>query len=294
MSKITTKFFDKIIDYGNDMIDIFKKEIIEVPKKDNLEIIKKLIINAKETIFIASRTDLDSSISGELQKAIDLGIRVYMIFSDFQKAGRALSIYGKNSLIREVEDLDNNFIVIDKNNSLLFFDDLLNIENNQFIELNDKKSRDLFYWATYYFWMKSFLEMIEGTPQKVSKSAFYIPKDIKKEYVNISGFNKNNFDEIYLPLIQKSKEIYQNNNLKFKILYLNPNNKINLGIKNENSYLGNIEINQNVSKYIVEKWKLYKEVKLEDIDYKMIPFDENWQKNSIIKIEKNKEITIKK
>ncbi len=292
MSKIIKKSFDKTIDYGNDTIDIFKKEIIEVPKKDNLEIIKKLIINAKETIFIASTTDLDSSISGELQKSINSGIRVYMIFSDFKKAGRALSIYGKNSLIREVKDLYNNFIVIDKSSSLIYFDDLFNVKKNQFIELNDKRSRDLFYWATYYFWMESSLEMIEGIPQKVSKSAFHIPKDIQKENINISGFNKNNFDEIYLPLIQKSKERYQNNNLTFKDLYLNPNNKINIGIKNGNSYLGNIEINQNISNYIVERWKLYKEVKLEGIDYEMIPFDKNWDEKSTIKIKNSKEIII--
>ncbi len=284
MSRIEKINLQETIDYSHNMVEYF----IEENNNSNLisydDIISK-IINAKITIQIASTSTIADNIIDALYQNNDLNI--YIILKSFQNTQSTLNRFDekKPAILREVNELDNNFIIID-NISYLFINSLNNKENI-FIRLDEDKTKDLSYIFNYYFWDCARQEKLIDIISSPNESPFP-PIGIRElEYINIENNSLEDCVELLIPRDKKYLEnLYQDSEKK----YFSENIQNSIYQNHEYIHVGKLRVKDNTL-VIKNRWIL-KNSCLKDIstDIEIVPKEENW--DTTINIEKSKHLQL--
>ncbi len=284
MSKIEKLKKNKTINYSNDKIKYFIQENNNSELVYYDEIISK-IEHSKKKIQIASTSVISNKIIDSLYQMNN--VNIYIILKSFNKAKITVDRFNskKPALLREVESLENNFIIID-DTSYFFINPLIE-ERNIYIRFDEKYTKDLSFLFNYYFWDCARQEKLENYINTPMESPFP-PIGIRElNYVNIKDNDLENCNKLFIPrdkryleiLDKESEEKYFSDDIKTTIY------------QNENEYkIGNI-IFKDENLTIDNRWVL-KTNCLKDINiYKdIIPKIEDW--NRPIKILDSKEVKV--
>ncbi len=269
MSKIEKINLNKTIDYSDENIEYFIKKNTESKLLDYQEIVDK-IKGAKNSIKIASISNISNEILDALHN--NLEINIYMIFKSFDNSTETLSRFDKRKPIiaREVQELENSFIIID-NISYLFINPLSQKENI-YILVDEKETQDLGFIFNYYFWNCASMEKLVENISKPMESPF--PPFGKRELNFINIRNLESCKSLYIPRDKKYiNQLDMNANKK----YFSDDLKRPILINNDNFQIGNFVLNLNFE--IKNSWLLQSNTQREiDISLDIIPKVENWDK----------------
>ena len=184
MERITKKKKKETIDYSEEKVKFFEKEKDGSNLKSYNEIIQK--IKDADKILIASTDDIYENIVDALYQknpyiiVKSLDFEFIKIFNEINPA-----------IIREVSDLENDFIIID--NEAFIFLNPLSEKENVFFEIDSKDAKLIF---NYYFWDKAQNEKFINKIIEPKKSPYIVGKrDL--ENVSIKDIDKNT---IYAPI----------------------------------------------------------------------------------------------
>lgn len=227
------------------------------------------LYRAEETVFIASTQSINNEILEATYKAISNGSRVYIILKSFDSSTDILQLFNKSktAIIREVPQLDNNFIITDCVGTL-FFNPLSNKENIK-IDLEENKSQDLTYWFNYYFWNKAEKEKILDnidTP-KESPYPFFCSQ---KDQINLFSNDVQKYEETITPC-NKSYAEFSSHCDNF---YISKDLTTTIHILANKTIIGGLEFDENFTNNIGDIYKLT-ETTLSEIHSDIIPFNEN-------------------
>lgn len=284
MNRIDRIQREKAIDYSSDILDYFVCE----RNRSNLISYEKIIDKIKNATFqvnIASTSKVDNAIIDALYQNSD--INIYMILKSFDKSKDTLSRFDerKPAIIREVTELENDFIIID-NISYIFINPLSNKEN-LIIKFDEIQSKDLKYLFNYYFWDCAINEKLVNKIYTPIASPF--PPIGKRELdnINISTNEDVNFTSVYIPRDKKYENIL---NIDIEDRYFSDDLKCVLYKKDNLLKIGNFIFTE--KSFNVENiWKLEKN-SLSNISSNIgiIPKSEDW--NNTLKLQDTKEITL--
>ncbi len=270
------------ISYKDDKLEYFinKNSTTNLVSYDN--IITK-IGNAKSLVLIASTSNVEHKIIDTLVQNND--INIYLILKSFNKSKDTLERFNKRrpAIIRQVEELENNFIIVD-NISFLFINSLCEKENIN-IALCEDKTKDLKYLFHHYFWdCASHEKLLE---EDILHESPYPPIGKRElDYINIFQDNIS-FDNIYIP---RKKEYLTSLDKNFKHRYFCEDLKIQVYKKNKLLKIGSF-VFEGDDFNLNNIWSL-EEDRLEKIDsnIEIIPKDEI--QNKPIKLQNKKEKNI--
>ena len=291
MSKIIQKKLQFTIDQHENKLDYFTPVQIDSKLQDNSTIINALS-NAKETILIASTKGLQDSIL-ETIIAVSKNVRVYIILKSFDNTDKTIektliNFNKKNpAIIREVPELDNNFIIIDAN-AILCVNSLANPFNIQ-ISLKKLQSKDLYYWFNYYFWNKAtkekYIDKID-----MPKESPYPPFNSEKDTITLQNTEPETVNILFTP--QDSS--YKKFDAKFenKEWFLSGDIRQAIFVQNTTLQIGNFRITcekeqlEIIGQSIGKLFKLANNT-LDNIQNEIIPLNEtDWLKCIAIKNDK--------
>ncbi len=272
MSKIEKLKKNETIDYSNDKIEYFIQENNNSKLVYYDEIISK-IEHSKKKIQIASTSVISNKIIDSIYQMND--VNIYIILKSFNEAKITVDRFGtkKPALLREVESLENNFIIID--DTSYFFINPLEEERNISIKFNEKYTKDLSFLFNYYFWDFATKEKLADSIGTPIESPFPPIGSRELEFINISEKNLENCNELFIPrdrkyleiLDKESEEKYFSDDLQ-TVVYQNT----------DDCKIGNI-IFKDEELTIVNRWILkndsQKDISLSD---DIIPIKEDWQK----------------
>jgi hypothetical protein len=277
MSKIEKINLSKIINYSDDIIDFFIKENNETNLLNYDSIITD-ISNAKNSIQIASSSEINDVILDEIYK--NKNINRYIILKSFKEQTITLNRFNdKNpAILREVRELNNNFIIID-NISYIFINPLDNKEN-LFLKLDEEKSKDLKYIFNYYFWDCATKEKLINEINEPPIESPYPPINKRElDYLNID-YDLENCIELFIPRDKKYLKDLDNTISEKK--YISDDIKNIIYKNNEYIKIGNFKIKDDLE--IKNRWILKKDsLKNIDTSINIIPKQENWNKEIKIK-----------
>ncbi|MBL1352766.1 MAG: hypothetical protein COA61_005445 [Zetaproteobacteria bacterium] len=277
MSLIKEISLDKTIDYSQDSLEYFLEQGSDSGLINYQQITNK-IRTAKEFVKIAATSTIIDEIYDALYGNNDLNI--YMIFKDFSKVADTLSKFDnkKPVVAREVENLENNFIIIDDISFLLI--NPLSQTENLYIELHESQTQDLSFLFNYYFWNCASLEKLVDKISQPIESPF--PPFDKRElkFINISKNIPNEFDHVFVPRDKKFNE-YLDVGIQNK--YLSSDIKIPVYYNNKYVQVGGLSI-KDLDLNISNIWELI-ENKICDIntEINIIPREGNWRDTIDIK-----------
>ena len=214
MSKITNIIKSQSVDYSTEELEFF----INYKESSDQNSAESIIASTKSTIYIATTNGLTGSIIKEINMALKREIRVYLLFKDFSGLAKETIKYFTNQnpvVIRECPDLENDFVIIDKQNAFLFCNSLNEIDN-EYINLNLVESKELFYIFNHLFWDKSFNEQIAGLGIAPCSRSPYPP------FYNYRGGTKHeqSISEIFSKVIVPQDSSYRHYKNKTSILLL--------------------------------------------------------------------------
>lgn len=200
MSKIENINLNKTVDYSDEKIAYFICDGDEVQLEDYSCIIDK-IKNATKIINIASTTKISDDIIDALYQNEE--VNLYMIVKSFDGAKDTLQRFDskKPTVIREVESLENNFIIID-DISYLFINSLSN-QTNISIEYDEKYTKDLSFIFQSYFWDYATKEKLVDKIADPVESPFPPIGNRDMDYVNIVSSEFYNCTDLYIPRDKK-------------------------------------------------------------------------------------------
>jgi len=257
----------------------------EESQLESYEECTELLYRAEETVLIASTQSINNEIFEATYEAISNGSRVYIIFKSFSANAETLQQFNKNktAIIREVPELDNNFIITD-GEATLFLNPLSNKENIK-IDLEDKESQDLTYWFNHYFWNKAekekILDIID-TP-KESPYPFFCSQ---KDQINLLSNDAQKYEETITPCNKSYAELSSNCD-KF---YISKDLTTSIHIKDNKTIIGGLEFDENFIDNIGGIYKLT-ETTLSKIHSDIIPFNEKkW--SDLLRVTKEETISL--
>jgi|GEM_PF-1469922 hypothetical protein len=277
MSLIKTINLEKTIDYSKDSLEYFFSQGVDSALIGYQQITDK-IRSAKEFVKIATTSDLADDIYDALYQNSNLNI--YMMFKSFENATNTLSKFDhkKPVVAREVQELENNFIIIDNVSFLLV--NPISQKENLYIEFDEKKTQDLSFIYNYYFWNCASLERLIDKVLQPVESPFPPFDNRKFDYINISKENINNLKTIVIPM---DKEFNGLLNTDVDNKYFSDDIKTPIYLNDENIQIGELSI-KGINFDIKNYWEL-KANELSDIDtsINIIPREEYWQNTIKIK-----------
>ncbi|NVJ53922.1 MAG: hypothetical protein HWD90_09495 [Campylobacteraceae bacterium] len=286
MGKIEKINLEKTIDYSGETISYLIKEDDTSSDLQSYEKIVHKIHNAKKTIQLSSTENISNEIIDALYENDE--INIYILLKSFDKSKQTLERFDskKPTVLREVEQLENNLIIID-NIAYIFINPLENKENI-FIKIDENKTPDLKYIFNYYFWECASLEKLVDTIAEPIESPFPTINQRELDFINITNNDLEDLEKIYIPKDEKYKSVLLDKESTNKyvstvinsIIYQNTD-QLQIG----NLLLKEIEFD------ITDKWiytqNFLKEISSED---KIIPIDESW--DNIINIEVSKKVNL--
>jgi len=283
MGKIVEINKSKTISYKDDIIEYFE-EVDSISKKEDYQNIIDKIKNAKSTVRVASTSYIDEKILDAIHE--NLEINAYMILKDFTKADKTVKRFDERrvAIIREVDELANNFILID--NIAYLFINPLDEEKNIPLYFDESKASDLEFVFNYYFWNRASKEKLINEISKVIESPFPPFGLRKQKCINVIKSSDEEYVSLYIPRDKKFNNILDK---KTSSKYFSDDLSVPLYLNENNFTVGLFEINETF--VITNSWKLKKN-KLEDIDsnLEIIPRKESWLNS--IKIEESREISL--
>lgn len=286
MTKIEKLSLDKTIDCSGETISYLIKEDNTSSDLQNYEEIILKIHNSKKTIQLSST----ENISNELIDALYLNseANIYIILKSFDNSKQTLDRFDsrKPALLREVNEIENNMIIIDTI-SYVFINSLNNKENI-FIKIDEDKTKDLKYIFDYYFWDCSTREKLVDNISEPAESPFPPISKRELDYINISKDTLNNIDKLYIPRDKKYKSILLDKQSEYKYISDDINSII---YQRQNivqiGHLTLKEIEIKITNKWVFKQNMLGEIRKEDT---IIPIGENWHET--IHIQDYKEIKL--
>ncbi|MBI9109367.1 MAG: hypothetical protein JEZ04_21660 [Spirochaetales bacterium] len=275
MGKIIRKNLKDSIDQNNEILKYFIEEKKESTKQNYSDIINKFDI-AENMICIATTGLLHADIIESLYNIITNGVRVYIILKSFQAAKDVLVKFDKKkpALLREVPELENDFIIVDSAATLYL--NCLGDKKNIGIEFDKDFSNDLYYWFNYYFWNKAKAEKILDKIEKPMESP-YPPFENEKENINIGIASRlEECEAVIVPSDEKYREI---NEQVSNYFYFSKDLSSSLYFIGGKTVIGAFEINRNFFQNIGQTW-LLKENLLSKININddIVPFEVKWDK----------------
>ena len=266
MSKIVAISKSKTVNQKANRLKYFQKKV-NVSKLIDYSILINKIQNANEMICIAATGGINSKIIEKLYTPIAKEIRVYIILDSFNAAKETLIKFNdkRPAIIREVPELQNNFVIID-NEATLFVNSLAD-NNNIKVELSKKQSEDINYWFKYYFWNKAEKEQILDKLSTPKESPFP-PFKTEKETVNLASSDIDNFQSIIVPQNNKHENLANN----AENFYFSRDVNVPLYFSKQVSIIGNLKLDVSIN--VGELWE-FKETSLQKINSEIIPFDGN-------------------
>jgi len=284
MSKIKNINLNKTVDYLDERIDYFICDRDETQLEDYSYIINK-IKNANKIINIASTSKISDDIIDALYQN-DV-INLYMIVKSFEIAKDTLERFDskKPTVIREVESLENNFIIID-DISYLFINPLSN-KTNIFIQYDEKYTKDLSFIFQSYFWDYATKEKLVDTIAEPIESPFPPIGNRDLEYVHLVSSAFDNCITLYIPKDKKFIEILEQES---KNKFFSDEIKISVYMNEDYIQIGKLKFSTLEFDFI-KRWRL-KNGSLKDIGLKaeIIPKNDDW--NQTITISESKDINL--
>jgi hypothetical protein len=284
MSKIENINLNKTVYYSDERIDYFICDGDETQLVDYSYIINK-IKNAKKIINIASTSKISDDIIDALYQ--NDAINLYMIVKSFESAKATLQRFDskKPTVIREVESLENNFIIID-DISYLFVNPLSN-KTNISIEYDEKYTKDLSFIFQSYFWDYAIKEKLVDTISDPVESPYPPIGKRDLEYVNTVSATLDNCTALYIPKNKKFIEILEQES---ENKFFSDDIQISVYMNKEYMQIGKLKFS--VLEFdFTNRWRLkndsLKDIGLED---EIIPKNDDW--NQTISISESKDINL--
>lgn len=285
MSLIKKINLEETIDYSQDNLEYFFSQDVDSALIGYQQITDK-IRSAKECVKIASTTDLADDIYDALYQNSKLNI--YMMFNSFKNAANTLSKFDlkKPVVAREVQELENNFIIIDNVSFLLV--NPISLKENLYLEFNEKQTQDLSFIYNYYFWNCASLERLIDKISQPVESPFPPFDNRKLESINLTKENINNIETIFIP---RDKEFSDDLNDEVAIRHFSDDIKTPIYLTYEFTQIGTLRI-KNMRFVVNNNWELKRNT-LADISTNLdiIPREENWDKT--VKITDSSIVTLK-
>ncbi|MEA2099973.1 MAG: hypothetical protein U9P72_07575 [Campylobacterota bacterium] len=284
MNRIETIDKSKTINYTDDKIDYFICENNNSSLEDYQDVIGK-IKNATKTIQIASTRTLSNKIIDAFYQNDD--VNVYIILKSFDEAKATVDRFSdkKPALLREVESLENNFIIIDDKS--YFFINPLDRDENISISFDEKQTKDLSFIFNYYFWDCATKEKLVDVISNPIESPFPSIGIRKLEYLNILESDLENCEKIYIP---RDKNYIQELDKTSSQKYFSDDIEVVVNQNQEYLQIGSLKIN-NQTFTVVNSWML-KTSNLNDISINdnIIPKKEEWK--NTINLKESKEVEV--
>jgi hypothetical protein len=265
MSKIVAISKSKTVEQQDKQLNYFQNTV-NISKLRDYSILINKIQSANEMICIAATGGINSKIIEKLYTPIAKGVRVYIILDSFNAATLIKFNDKTPAIIREVPELQNNFVITD-NEATLFVNSLANHSNIK-VELSEKQYEDINYWFNYYFWNKADKEKILDKLSTPKESPFP-PFKTEKETVNLASSDIDNFQSIIVPQNNKHENLADNAD-KF---YFSKDVNVPLYFSKQVLIIGNLKLDVSIN--VGELWE-FKETSLQEINSEIIPFDGNW------------------
>jgi len=284
MSKIEKINLNEIVDYSDNEIDYFIEEGSNSDLVNYGELIKK-IYNAKKTIQISSTSIISNEIIDALYQNNE--INIYILLKSFDNANNTLGRFGekKPAVIREVKELENNFVIID--DISYFFINTLENKENIFIKLDENKTKDLSYIFNYYFWDCASQEKLVDVIAKPIESPFP-PIGIRVlDYINTITTEFGNCTKLFIP---RDKRFISELNKNCDKKYFSDEIENCVYQSNDNLQIGKLVFKDETFS-LQNRW-LLKNSSLKDISIEdqIIPKQNNW--DGAINIEESKYIQL--
>lgn len=280
MKRIVAIEKSKTISYRDDTIEYFKPNNLTSSKKNYEKIIDK-IKNARSLVKIASTSYVDENIIDALYA--NKNINSYIILKNFENSNKTVQRFDsrKPAILRQVEELENNFILIDK--VAYFFLNPLSEEINISFYFDESEANDLEFIFNYYFWNRATKEKLIDKVSTSIDSPFPPFSLRKQKFVNVIEQTTDKYEKIYVPRDRK-----YNDTLDMKALkkYFSEDISTPIYIKSNNFIVGNFSIQKDIN--IMNTWVLTQE-RLGNIpSSKIILRKKDWKE--FINIKEKKEI----
>jgi len=285
MGKIIAINKSKTISFRDDVIEYFE-EVNSVSKKEGYQNIIDKIKNATSTVKIASTSMVDEQIIDAVHE--NKKINTYIILKNFDVSSKTVERFDerKVAIIREVGELENNFILID-NVAYLFVNPLEESKNISFY-FDEVKASDLEFIFNYYFWNRAIKEKLVNDINTAIESPFP-PFGLRtQKTINVIEAIKNEFKELYIPRDKKFDALLEKDTGQ---KYFSDDISVPLYLNDNNFIVGLFQINKEFS-IEISSWEL-KENKLEDIDSSLEIILREESLSNPIKIEEHKNIELK-
>jgi len=283
MGKIIAIEKKEVVKYKDNIIEYFK-EVNSLSQKESYQNIIDDIKNATSTVRIASTSNIDERILDAVHE--NSNINAYIILNNFTKSNKTVERFDERrvAIIREVDELENNFILID--NIAYLFVNPLNEKQNISFKFDESEASDLEFIFNYYFWNQVRKEKLINNINKATESPFPPFSLRKQNFINVMESIDENFQSLYIPR-DKKYEILLEKEISQK--YFSDDLSVPLYINDNNFVIGKFKINKPFS--ISNSWEL-KKSKLGDIDssLEIIPRKKLWSNS--IRIEETKEIKL--
>ena len=284
MGKIIAIEKKEVVTYKDDIIEYFE-EVNSLSQKESYQKIIDDIKNAKSIVRIASTSNIDERILDAIHE--NSNINAYIILNNFSKSNKTVERFDERrvAIIREVDELDNNFILIDNNIAYLFVNPLDDKQNIS-LKFDESKASDLEFIFNYYFWNRATKEKLINNINEATESPFPPFSLRKQNFINVIESIDENFQSLYIPR-DKKYEILLDKEISKK--YFSDDLSVPLYMNDNNFVIGKFKINKPFS--ISNSWELKKN-KLGDIDssLEIIPRKKLWSNS--IRIEETKEIKL--
>jgi hypothetical protein len=285
MGKIVAINKSKTVSYKDDTIEYFE-EVNSLSKKESYQNIIDKIKNATSTVRIASTSNISEKILDAIHE--NLEINAYIILKSLSKSKKTEERFDERrvSIIREVDELENNFILID--NKAYLFINPLNEEQNISHYFDESKTSDLEFIFNYYFWNRASQEKLLNTINKAIESPFPPFELRKQKFINVIDSGDEKYVSLYVPRDKKFNETLDKNASK---KYFSDDLIVPLYLNEHSFTVGLFAVNEAFS--VENSWEL-KKSKLEDIDssLEIVPRKESWSNS--IKIKESRGIELDK
>ena len=271
------------IDYSNDTLEYFWCEDNNSKLINYEEIINKMK-NAKSIINISSTINIADELIDTLYQ--NNNVNIYIILKSFKSSENILKKFNekKPAILREVNQLENNFIIID-NISYVFINSLGNKEN-VYISFDEEKTKDLKYIFNYYFWDCASKEKLVNTIDIPKESPFPPLGTRELQNINLIDEKKEILSTVFIPRNKIYIDILNKENIHNK--YFSDDIEVVLFQDKDLIQLGNLKFRE-IGFSLYNRWKLLNsELSQIDTNIKIIPKDEDW--NNYIYIKDRSEI----
>jgi len=272
MSLIKKINLEQTIDYSTNHLDYFHSAGSTSTLSGYQRITDKIRM-AEKSVKIATTSEISDEIYDALHQNSD--VNVYIMFKSFEKSTNSLSKFNSKKPIvaREVQELDNNFIIVDDVSFLLV--NPLSQKENLFLEFNENKTQELNFIFNYLFWNCATLEKIIDKVSQPVASPFPPFDNRKLDTINIIQENIKNVETIFIP---RDKKFSDDLNNEVAIKYFSDDIKTPIYLTHEYTQIGSVRI-KNMRFVVKNYWELKRNI-LSDIptNIDIIPREENWFK----------------